>query len=273
MRFAGTFRQPSFNELPTVVKNLLIINVLMFLTSLVLLNQFEIDLSDILGLHYPGSEKFQPYQIITYMFMHDMKDYFHIIFNMLALWMFGYTLENVWGSKRFLIYYLITGIGAGICHYTIIYFQIHDILQAINEYIANPSLVSFDAFSNANGLNLHASDFLGSYNPQEALQVSVDQMRQLKVAILNGPNIIGASGAIYGILLAFGVLFPNRELYLYFAIPVKAKWAVLIFGCIELGMGLYAAKGDNVGHFAHLGGMIFGFILIKYWQRNSKTFY
>jgi membrane associated rhomboid family serine protease len=233
MRFSGS-RQINFNHLPPVIKNLLIINGLMFLTSLVLLNQFGINLSDKLGLHFPTSEKFQPYQIITYMFMHDTSDFFHIIFNMLALWMFGNALENVWGSKRFLIYYLVTGVGAAICHYTIVYFQINDTIHAINDYIANPSLISFDAFSNANGLNLHSSDFLGSYNPQEALQVSVDQMRQLKTTILNGPNIIGASGAIYGILLAFGVLFPNTEVYIYVPIPIKAKWAVLIFGCIEL---------------------------------------
>lgn len=257
-----------------VVKNLLIINVIMFLTSVILKNQFSFDLSDRLGLHFPTSEKFQPYQIITYMFMHDTNDVWHIFFNMLALWMFGNTLENVWGSKRFLIYYLITGIGAAICHYTIVYFQISDILHAIDAYIANPSLVSFDTFSNTYDLNVHSSDFLSSYNPQEALQISVDQVRELKTTILNGPNIIGASGAVYGILLAFGMLFPNTEMYMMFVpVPIKAKWLVLGYGAIELFSGLRGAIGDNVAHFAHLGGMLFGFILIKIWQRNANTFY
>ncbi len=273
MRFPGT-SQSGFNQLPVVIKNLLIINVLMFIITAVAQSQFQIDLRDILGLHFPTSEKFRPYQIITYMFMH--ADIGHIFFNMLGLWMFGNVLENVWGPKRFLIYYLVTGVGAAICHYTIIYFQIHDSIRLLDEFIANPSMANFNTIydvSVANGFTINPSqDLLNQLAPQEAIQVSVDTARALKTGILNAPNIIGASGAVYGILLAFGMLFPNTEIYMMFIpIPVKAKWAVLIFGCIELYSGL--AGSDNIGHFAHLGGMLFGFILIKYWQKNTNTFY
>lgn len=109
---------------------------------------------------------------------------------------------------------------------------------------------------------------------KEALQISVDQVRDYRIALLNAPNIVGASGAVFGILLAFGMLFPNTELmFLFLPIPIKAKWFVLAYGLIELFSGLRGAAGDNVAHFAHLGGMLFGFILLKYWQKNSKTFY
>jgi membrane associated rhomboid family serine protease len=265
------FRNTNFSEFPMVVKNLLIINVIMFLVTQVVQNTYQIDLSDKLGLHFPSSQKFQPYQLITYLFMH--ADFFHLFSNMFALWIFGCALENVWGSKRFLIYYLITGIGAAACHYTIVYFQMQDAISALNDYIANPSLTSFDNFTSANGLNLRAKDIWGQYDAPQALQISVDLIREYKINLLNAPNIIGASGAVFGILLAFGMLFPNTELYLYMAIPIKAKWLVTGYGALELFSGLKGAPGDNVAHFAHLGGMIFGFILIKYWQRNSKTFY
>jgi membrane associated rhomboid family serine protease len=271
MRFPSSFQPRNFNELTPIVKNLLIINGLFLLATYLIQNQFGLDLKDKLGLHFPSSQKFQPYQVITYMFMH--ADFFHLFSNMFALWVFGCTLENVWGSKRFLIYYLITGVGAAACHYTIVYFQLHETLSAINDYIANPSLSSFDAFSTANGLNLSSRDIWGQYDAPQALQISVDLIREYKMNLLNAPNIIGASGAVFGILLAFGMLFPNTELYLYFAIPVKAKWLVTGYGALELFSGLHGAAGDNVAHFAHLGGMLFGFILIKYWQRNTNTFY
>lgn len=271
MRFPRSFRPGSFTDLTPIVKNLLIINGLCLLAAYFLQSQFGIDLNDKLGLHFPSSQKFQPYQIITYMFMH--ANFQHLFLNMFALWVFGGNLEMLWGSKRFLIYYLITGVGAAACHYTIVYFQMHDTLTAINDYIANPSMNSYDYFANANDLNITARDIWGQYDAPQALQVSVDLMREYKINFLNAPNIVGASGAVFGILLAFGMLFPNTELYLYFAIPIKAKWLVVGYGAVELFSGFVGAAGDNVAHFAHLGGMLFGFILIKYWQRNANTFY
>ncbi|MDQ3048981.1 MAG: rhomboid family intramembrane serine protease, partial [Bacteroidota bacterium] len=207
-----------------------------FLATIVLQNQ-GVDLTDKLGLHFPGSEKFMPHQIITYMFMHG--DFMHLFFNMFALWMFGNTLENVWGPKRFLIYYLITGIGAAICHYVVLYFvDLKPILDGLN-----------------------------------SAPITSDQLIQYKENLLNAPLVVGASGSVFGILLAFGMLFPNTMLYVYFAIPIKAKWFVVIYGALELFSGLRGAPGDNVAHFAHLGGMLFGFILIKYWQKRSNRFY
>ena len=274
MSYQNPYNPNSFRSLPVVVKNLLIINILMFALTLLFKSQFGIDLNDKLGLHFVLSQEFQPYQIITYMFMHSTDDFFHLFFNMFALWMFGNTLENLWGPKRFLIYYLITGIGAAVCHYTVIYFQLNDTLNFINAYIANPSLSAFDEFANAVGLTQDAHYLLSQHSPNEAIQISVDMMRNYKIELLNAPVIIGASGAIFGILLGFGMLFPNTPLmFMFLPIPIKAKWFVIGYGLIELVSGIKGAVGDNVAHFAHLGGMLFGFILIKYWQKNKKTFY
>ncbi|MFY9311307.1 MAG: rhomboid family intramembrane serine protease [Bacteroidia bacterium] len=229
------YRPNSFNLLPVVVKNLLIINGLFFLGTLSA-ERAGVDLADILGLHYPLSESFRPYQLITYMFMHG--NFMHLFFNMFALWMFGNTLENVWGPKRFLTYYLLTGIGAAICHYTIVHFEMQHAMDLIN----------------SSGLPL-----------EEAVMMQRD--------VMNAPVVVGASGSVFGILLAFGMMFPNTLLYIYFAIPIKAKWFVMLYGAAELFSGLKGAPGDNVAHFAHLGGMLFGFILIKYWQKKSNQFY
>jgi len=278
------YRPNSFNILPPVVKNLLIINGLFFLATLVLESK-GIDLTDILGLHFPLSEQFRPYQLVTYMFMHG--GFAHIFFNMFALWMFGNTLENYWGPKRFLTYYIVTGIGAAVCHYTILYFQLEPTLNVIDSFLLNPSLNEFQAFINSEHFKItnhdtfnHATEILKSYNQalyandiNEALRISVEYMQVYKADFINAPVIIGASGSIFGILLAFGMLFPNTMLYIYFAIPIKAKWFVILYGAAELFSGISNSSGDNVAHFAHLGGMLFGFILIKYWQKNNTHFY
>lgn len=221
--------------LPPVVKNLLIINGLFFLATLTFEN-LGVDLTDKFGLHFPLASSFRPYQLLTYMFMHG--NFMHLFFNMFALWMFGNTLENVWGPKRFLIYYLITGIGAAICHYTVVYFQMQPVFDEINANVANA--------------------------------LAAEGYRQEVYNMI--PVVVGASGSVFGILLAFGMMFPNTMLYIYFAIPIKAKWFVILYGAIELFSGIASIDGDNVAHFAHLGGMLFGFILIKYWQKK-KTIY
>lgn len=252
------YRPQSFNILPPVVKNLLIINVFFYIATLVSESK-GIDLTEILGLHYPGSEAFRPFQFITYMFMHATRNpdgsimFAHIFFNMFALWMFGNTLENFWGSKRFLIYYMITGIGAAATHLVITYFR----LQPLYSQVSPEAL---DAV------------FTKGYEALQAGQNFADPMLAQINSIVNN-TMVGASGAVFGVLLAFGMLFPNTMLYIYFAIPMKAKWFVLIYGLIELGMGIANSEGDNVAHFAHLGGMLFGFILIKYWQKRSNRFY
>lgn len=271
-----------FNLLPPVVKNLLILNGLLFAATYILKNATGIDLVSILGLRYPGSEVFSPYQFITYMFLHGNLP--HILFNMFALWMFGYTLENIWGSKRFLTFYLVTGIGAAAVHYAVYYYQLRPFINEINEVINNVSYQNLVAFHNeeiAGRLRPNMGDIYFKYteflatmrslqlNPENPalLESARGFMMDFKTFRLNLPNVIGASGAVFGILLAFGMLFPNVKLYLYFLFPVKAKWFVIAYGLLELYFGV-TRQGGNIAHFAHLGGMIFGYFMIIYWKQK-----
>ena len=230
------FKPTAFRILPPVIKNLLIINGLLFFATFSF-QKFGIDLDDLLGLHYPASPKFYPYQFISYMFMHG--GFSHIFFNMFALWMFGNVLENAWGAKRFLIYYVVTGLGAALIQMLVTWYQISELQATLNSSINLPDEIKF----------------------------SIEKAIYIKT---NTP-IIGASGAVFGILLAFGMMFPNTLIYLYFAIPIKAKWFVIIYGIIELYSGVANRSSDNVAHFAHLGGMIFGFFLIIYWKKKMKN--
>ena len=222
------FRPQGFSILPLVVKNLLIINGLFYLATVAMDMVWHVDLSDYLGLHYIGASDFSPYQFVTYMFMHG--NFAHIFFNMFALWMFGNTLENAWGPKRFLIFYFVCGIGAGLTQELVQYIQLSDIIEHY-QYVN-----------------------LGNRS------VTVDEY-------LNMLTTVGASGAVYGILLAFGMMWPNSRIYIYFAIPIKAKWFVIIYGLLELFSGFSSV--DNVAHFAHVGGMVFGLILILYWRYEA----
>lgn len=216
-----------FRVLPPMVKHLLIINVLMFLAT-VTLERFNIDLTDILGLPFFKASDFRIYQFVTYMFMH--ANFTHLFFNMFALWMFGNTLENIWGSQRFLLFYMVCGLGAGLC-------------QEVVQYIQYTNTLAEYATVNMGGRIIPMSTYL------------------------NAMNTVGASGAVYGLLLAFGMMFPDSRIYLYFFLPIKAKWFVIGYAVIELLTGLTGA--DNVAHFAHLGGMLFGLILILYWRKNG----
>lgn len=279
------FSPGKFSMMPPVIKNLLIINGLFYLATMALGSAYNIDLIKILGLHYVGASDFQPYQFISYMFMHSSTNFSHILFNMFALWMFGNTLENVWGSKKFLIYYLFTGIGAAIIYTFWIGFEVAPTINAIDQYLNNPSLESFAFFTNSEHLQVinydvqnnynslvHSLNNLGNADQSLAIQKTVDFMTTYREDYLNGHTVVGASGAVYGILLAFGMMFPNSIIYLYFAIPIKAKWFVIGFGLIELVSGISNRPGDNVAHFAHLGGMIFGLILILFWKKKGKLY-
>lgn len=276
------YRPQSFKVLPLVVKNLLIINGLLFLATWVFQNQFNLDLTNYLGLHYFSSDLFRPYQLVTYMFMHGGID--HIFFNMFALWMFGNILENFWGSKRFLIFYMITGIGAALIFLAYQAFKYNEAHVAIQYLIANPTPDNYLALMQDHFKSFYqvpevqsqivnfASDWSQHLNDSIYLNRAITDANQLLSLQINSP-MIGASGAVFGILLAFGMLFPNTLLYVYFLIPIKAKYFVILYGAIELYMGIVNSPGDNVAHFAHLGGMLFGFILIKFWQKKSKHFY
>jgi len=261
-------RPSGFSILPVMVKNLLIINGLFFAAKFV----FElkhIDLDALLGLHYFSASNFKIWQVITYMFMHS--NFGHLFFNMFALWMFGSMVENVWGSKRFLLYYLITGIGAALIHYIIIYFQISPEVALMNQFLDSPSLETYaNMMHNCKDAALqetfnHNGILLQRYPNQ--LEEVVAATRTIRDSYLNGFNIIGASGSVFGILLAFGMMFPNAPIYIYFLFPIKAKWLVIIYGIIELFYGI-TGTADGVAHFAHLGGMIFGIILILFWRKQ-----
>ena len=236
------YRPTSFRELPEIIKNLLIINGLLFLAT-ISLESYGIDLRQLLGLHQFQSENFMPHQLITHFFMHG--NFTHLFFNMFALWMFGKILENVWGAKRFLIYYMITALGAAALHLAVSQYQIYELSNEV------PNLIELAK--------------KGRYNPSNENSLRLTQL-------VTTPTV-GASGAVFGILLAFGMLFPNTLLYIYFAIPIKAKYFVMIYGALELYLGLSNNPADNVAHFAHLGGMLFGYILLKYWQKNNTQFY
>ncbi len=271
-----------FNILPPVVKNLLIINGLLFLATITFVTTFNVDLYRVLGLHLIFAENFEPYQFITYMFMHG--GFTHLLFNMFALWMFGNVLENVWGPKRFITYYFVTGIGAAIIHYAVLYFQMIPTLQAINEFVGDPSHDKLQTFLNSELFMVMSAEIQNSYrsfaieynrlmpnNPNEALVQAVNFMNQYRVDLLNAPVVVGASGAVFGILLAFGMLFPNTLIYLFFAIPIKAKYFVIIYGALELYFGITGGRG-NIAHFAHLGGMLFGYIMIRYWKSKGTLY-
>ncbi|WP_017256746.1 rhomboid family intramembrane serine protease [Pedobacter arcticus] len=255
---------------PPVVKNLLIINGIFFFATYVFQNNFGFDLSEHLALFYPASEKFRIWQLITHLFMH--ANIGHIFSNMFALWMFGAILENFLGSKKFLNYYLLTGIGASLLFLGVQAIEITPLQSSAEIYTANPTISNYNNFVKEEVPESIQPDFnrIGEYwakNPEsvDAKKASVSIVNSYLNAKLNTP-VVGASGAVFGILLAFGMLFPNTLIYIYFFLPMKAKYLVILYGLFELYSGMANNPGDNVAHFAHLGGMLVGFILIKLWN-------
>lgn len=231
------------NNTPAVTKNLIIINALCFFAAIVA-GKYGIDLNDVLGLHYFESEKFKLYQLFTYMFMHSGFE--HIFFNMFAVWMFGRILETVWGPQRFLFFYILCGMGAGIIQEVVQYFQFIPYFADITQL----SALAPNEMVNINGDMYTVAQWLNRY------------MRVIDV------STVGASGAVYAVLMAFGMLFPNQPMYIIpFPMPIKAKWMITGYILIELYLGL--TGNDGIAHFAHLGGMIFGFFLIMYWKKKG----
>lgn len=224
------FRPSSMNRMPNGVLNLIIINAIMFLTKYFASTRY-IDLDNVLGLYHPFSPNFHVYQYITSLFMH--ANFSHILFNMFGLWIFGAMLENAFGTKRFLIYYLVCGVGSSLI------FQVWSSIEQYHNFVGNvPGII----------------EALQTYPPVG--------------------NLIGASGAVYGILMGAALLFPNTEMNMMFIpIPIKLKWLAIFYGLAELYNGWNLTEGDNVAHFAHIGGMIFGFILVKIYARNKTHFY
>jgi membrane associated rhomboid family serine protease len=266
-----SYRAPLFGGLPPVIKNLLIINILVFILDFLLKNS-GIDLTQLLALHNIASPYFKPFQFITYMFMHGGIS--HIFFNMFGLVMFGKILEQVWGAKRFLIYYFVTGVGAAVLHSFVNYLSLQSLHSDIIAFINTPSpdVLLHIVRENLGQPTAWVNDFLSSYsmnpNNQQYINEGIKLVNQIYNINVNIPTV-GASGAVFGVLLAFGMLFPNTQLMLLIPpIPIKAKYFVIIYGAIEFFGAVMQQQGDNIAHFAHLGGMLFGYILIKYW--NSK---
>lgn len=266
------YRSPIFGSIPPVIRNLLIINVLVFFADYAL-STMGINLSRLFALHNVQSAYFKPIQFVTHMFMHGGIT--HIFFNMFALYMFGRMLEIVWGPKRFLVYYFITGLGAAALHSFVNYISLVEIQNDMAAFINTPSPDLFMAFvrEHLSNPSPQINDFIQQYSmaPQSQQLITYAQELTDKIYLmhLNVPTV-GASGAVFGVLLAFGMLFPNTQLMLLFPpIPIKAKYFVMGYGAIELFAVIIPGSGDNIAHFAHLGGMIFGYFLIKYWNKKG----
>ena len=261
----------------SAVNSIIIINVLVFLASSFFEPNTDASLNSIAGLYNFRSDLFKPFQLITHMFLHG--NFTHIFFNMFALWMFGTVLEKHWGPKRFLIYYFITGLGAAVLHLLVSNYMVSDIYNDYLVYQSQPSYNTFETFSDQylpqareNGtINQFMLAWEQNKNSTSFITQSVELANEIFQLRLNIPTV-GASGAVFGQLLAFGMLFPNTVLMLLFPpIPLKAKYFVIGYGAIELYMGIRDNVDDNVAHFAHLGGMLFGFLLIKYWQKTVRN--
>lgn len=225
------------NNIPTITKNLLIINVAVFAATYIF-RSFGVDLNNVLGLHFFLAPDFHIYQLFTYMFAHG--GFSHIFFNMFALWMFGCIVERTWGPKKFLFYYIVCGVGAGL-------------FQELAQYAQ---------------FYLLASEHLNNFSIGKTMLVA-----NANASFLNMWTTVGASGAVYGILLAFGMLYPEERIFIFpLPVPIKAKWFVVGYAAIELFMA-FSTTGDGVAHLAHLGGMVFGFFLIRYWRRHPDIRY
>lgn len=280
-------RPGSFQVLPVIIKNLIIINVLVFLAQNVFSNSsfsFNQDASpfgyinDTFALHHILSPLFKPWQLVTNMFMHGGIG--HLFFNMFALWMFGSVLENLWGAKRFLIFYLICGLGADVLHMVSMYYDSSTMITEFNNLKANLDPDAFVTFVNKHGVPVHytldeANNILNELRTNanniqvqnQALTLLADTTNQA----ISFPTM-GASGAVFGCLAAFGLLFPNHLLYFYFFVPIKAKWFVTGYIVLELFLGFQKMPGDNIARFAHVGGAVMGLILAYFWKKNSHRF-
>jgi membrane associated rhomboid family serine protease len=221
-------RMRNFQAIPPVIKNLLIINGLAYLAQQIFVGP-DFHFTHFFALHDIRAELFRPHQIVTHMFLHG--DFWHLLFNMFALWMFGSMLENIWGPKRFLIFYMLSGLGAAILHLAVLYYELTPTYQLL------PTLSGKELLDNL-------------YKVNQAT--------------------LGASGAVFGCLAAFGYLFPNSLIYIYAIIPVKAKYFVIFYAAMELWLGIRNSAGDNVAHWAHLGGALVGFLLVWYWNKNNR---
>ena len=233
-------RTNGFASIPLVTKNLLIINVLVFFLTKFLASKY--DLESVLNMHYVQSSNFRPHQFITHMFMHASIG--HLLGNMLGVWVFGSMLENVWGPKRFLIFYLVTGLGACLCDQIYLFFSNYSVLSELKNIYNTTSntVIATEAF---------------------------ESMQRVKDYYV----MLGASGAVYGLLMGAALLFPNTQINIYMVIPVKIKYLAVLYGISEVFLAIQANPGDSVAHLVHLGGMVFSFLMIQIWRKDRSKFF
>ncbi len=278
-------RGSGFGGVPVVVKNIIIINVIMVLAQFALIN-VNINLDDYLALHYWKSPQFHWWQFITHMFMHGSPDsinntFMHIFFNMYGLYMFGSIFEERWGAKRFLIYYMVCGVGAALFHMGIHDFELSSLQKEVFRVMQSPSYEGYNAYIRTHKYDqmVPAVDkVLQFWKTNPSCSDCAEALNGFFKSLLremSDTSMVGASGAIFGLLFAFGYMYPNVEMMIMFIpIPIKAKWLIAGYAAMELFSGFGRFAGDNVAHFAHLGGMLFGFILLKAWgSKSSNRFY
>lgn len=273
-------RPGGFEVLPPVIKNLIIIN------GIVLLAQYTAEVQgyremvyNLFALHNVQSELFKPYQLVTHLFMHG--NFVHFFFNMFALWMFGSMLENMWGAKRFLNFYILCGLGAAALHLGWLYLESRTIMEDVALFKQVPTVDRMLQFFSKYGVvdeemrqkvNILITDWRTDPLNANYAEAARDYVSETSQAYISNPTV-GASGAVFGCLAAFGYLFPNTLIYIYFFFPIKAKWFVILYAAAELWMGI-KNSGGNIAHFAHLGGALIGFLLVLYWnKKNRRTFY
>nr|WP_295929557.1 rhomboid family intramembrane serine protease [uncultured Dyadobacter sp.] len=256
---------------PTV-RNLLILNVLFYF-----IDSSVFELKNLFALSSVLSPNFHIFQFVSYMFLHG--GFTHLLSNMFGLFMFGPLLERMWGPKRFLFFYFFTGIGAGLLFAGIDLFENLQVAKAVELFTQQPTPDGLADFLSKYAEPLYEPnlEFLNGFegNPTNSvyIQQSIKLVQGFYAWSISIP-MVGASGAIFGILMAFGLLFPNTELFLLFVpFPIKAKYFVAFYGLYELYSGIQNAQSDNVAHFAHIGGMLFAYILLRYWGTQKTNFY
>ena len=253
----NTFQPGRYQMLPEMTKYLLVINGLMYLATYVLSNTPLRPFFESLALYQPGTPDFHLWQIFTSVFMHG--SFLHLFSNMFSLWMFGAVIENIWGGRRFLTYYLVTAVGAGVLYLLVNQIEIEVAAGKLLSEGAPQTLL--DALRKTSDL-----DVANSLIAQAGIPLNGDLLSKYYWTVHS--SVVGASGAVFGIILAFGMMFPNSLIYLYFAIPIKAKWFVIGYGVFEFVSGISGIQ-SGIAHFAHVGGMLFGYLMIRYWKKRG----
>lgn len=274
------FRPSRFEILPVIVKNLLIINGLFFLAKFAFSGpDAPIQLESLFALHAWQSSLFRPWQLITHMFLHG--DFAHIFGNMFALWMFGSVLENVWGSRKFLTFYLVCGLGAALIHLLFLSYEFLPMMKAYEQLYnrqAEGQWLTVAEMRNFMATYL-SSDLTPTREIQQmgndpALSSLIFNQLTVKYQEVINTATVGASGAVFGVLAAFVYLFPNTYIYIYFLIPIKAKWLGILYFTYELFFAIQNSAGDNVARWAHVGGAVVGLLIVFTWnKKNRQSFF